>query len=114
MHAVAEPAHPARLALSVGAILVAVALAQLADLVTFRAMVGAYGMAAEANPIVVLTVDAIGVEFVSAAKLGLIAFVVAVYALLIGRYGLAGSLVATVAVAAGFIGAFSNLRVLMT
>jgi len=31
-----------------------------------------------------------------------------------GRNGLAGSLVATVAVAAGFIGAFSNLRVLMT
>jgi hypothetical protein len=48
-----------------------------------------------------------------AAKAGVVALVVGVVALLAARYPVAGAAVATIAVAAGLVGAWSNVLVLL-
>jgi hypothetical protein len=94
------------------AALVAVATAQLADLMTFLRMVAEGGIAAEANPIVAGAAILLGVNAVVLAKLGLIAFVAMTVAILapVSRR-LAGS-VLTLGTLAGLVGATSNVLAL--
>jgi hypothetical protein len=99
-----------RIATAALAALVAIAIAQLADLMTFLRMITAGGFGMEANPIVIQLADTVGLENVVLLKLALIPFAAVVFVVLArvraGR--LAGS-VLTVATLAGFVGAVSNI-----
>jgi hypothetical protein len=90
-------------------VFIAVATAQGSDLVTFLQMMVVHGPAAEANPIVGHAVATLGIPFVVVAKIGLILFVVATFAIVSRRYQRVAALVATLATVAGIIGAYSNI-----
>lgn len=83
-------------------------LAQLADYVTFRAMLATHGAAAELNPLAV-TLQAHGLVFALVAKLTVWALVAAVVAVLVRpRPGLA-RFVLVFGIVVGIVGALSNL-----
>ena len=94
------------------AILVAVGTSQIADLLTFLRMIAAHGAEAEANPVVALAASAGQLVPLIVIKVALVVLITAIYTLLSGRYRLLGSLVATLAVLAGIVGAFSNVAVI--
>lgn len=98
------------------AVLFAVGVAQSADLVTFLRMIREYGPQAEANPLVAVAAAAGAFLPLVLAKVGLVALVVGVFTLAMRghpRMGAIGALVATLAVGAGLLGAFSNVNVLL-
>jgi hypothetical protein len=94
------------------AMFVAVAAAQAADALTFVRMVQDHGIRAEGNPIVAHLLEQGSVVPLLIVKLMLIVLVVGVFELLVRRYPIAGSLIGTVAVVAGLIGAWSNVHVI--
>lgn len=104
---------PLRTPHAAAGVLLAAGSAQGADLVTFLRMVRDHGLAAEANPIVVFLASSGHPALLLAGKVAVVGLVVASVALGVRRYPLAGALVATVAVAAGLLGAFSNVLVLL-
>jgi hypothetical protein len=95
------------------AILLAVGSAQAADAVTFLRMVRDHGASAEANPLVAHLAGFGHLGPLVLAKLALVALVIAAFAAARQRHAVAGALVATLAVVAGLIGAFSNVAVLL-
>lgn len=83
-------------------------LAQLADYVTFRAMLATHGAAAELNPLAV-TLQAHGLIFALVAKLTVWALVSAVVAVLVRSRPRLARFVLVFGILVGVIGALSNL-----
>jgi cytochrome c biogenesis factor len=89
--------------------------AQFFDFGTFVTMVGGYGPAAEANPLVKAILVAHGMPLLFVAKLTVVALVAAVVAVLVERPETRPSprlaaCVLTVGIVAGLIGGASNAR----
>ena len=92
--------------------LLAIAVAQLADLATFLHMISIGGLGAEANPIVSGIGSALGIPTLVMLKIALIPFAALIFAVLARvRVGLAAS-VLTFATVMGLVGAFSNVLAL--
>jgi len=83
-------------------------LAQLADYVTFRAMLATHGAAAELNPLAV-SLAAHGLFFALVAKLVVWALVAAVVAVLARSRPRLASFVLVFGILVGLVGALSNL-----
>jgi hypothetical protein len=98
---------------AVAGVLLAVGAAQAADAVTFLRLMRDVGPAAEANALVATVARAGQLPALVAAKVGLVGLIVLVVALVGRRYPVAGALVATLAVGAGLLGAWSNVWVLL-
>jgi hypothetical protein len=94
------------------AVLVAVTAAQMADLITFVRLMGDHGALAEANPLVHHGVLGLGPEPFILAKAILIVFIAASFSVVGKRRARTAHLVATVAVVAGLVGAYSNVLAL--
>jgi hypothetical protein len=88
------------------AILVA---AQLFDLLSFMVMTGLHGMGAEANPIVVLLHQELGLPGLTIVKLGVVVFGGAVFVLLAPERRRLAMTVIIYGIAAGMIGGLSNV-----
>lgn len=93
--------------------LLTLALTQALDLVTFTAMVGRHGAAAEANPLVAGLYGTYGVTAVVAAKVALVVLIgaLSVSAWARGRRGtwsVVGGVPLALAIAAGLIGGITN------
>lgn len=97
----------------VAALLLAVGVAQLADGITCLRMLADQGLAAERNPLVAGLAAAGAPGLLLVLKVALVIEVVAVCALLGRRAPVAAAMVAAVGMAAGLIGAFSNVAVLL-
>jgi hypothetical protein len=95
------------------AVLLAAGAAQAADAVTFVRMIRDVGPAAEANPIVAALAGGDHLLALMLAKVGLVALVVSVVSLAAAKHPVIAALVATLAVGAGLIGAWSNVLVLL-
>ncbi len=93
-------------------VLLAVGSAQAADAITFVRMIREYGARAEANPIIAHLVRAGDLVPLLLVKLALVVVVLSVFVIAVQRHRVAGSLVATLAVIAGLLGAFTNLAVI--
>ncbi|MFL5756639.1 MAG: hypothetical protein ACJ77N_10110, partial [Chloroflexota bacterium] len=93
-------------------VLIAVGSAQAADLLTFLRMVDQVGPRAEANPIIALAAGAGHILPLVAVKIALVVLVTSAFALVVRHRKAFGSAVATLAVLAGLLGAFSNLTAL--
>jgi hypothetical protein len=92
--------------------LLAVGSAQGADALTFVRMVRDHGIRTEANPFVAALAAGGDLGAMVAAKAALVVLVVAIFAVLVARHPLVACVVATVAVGAGLVGAFSNVAVI--
>ena len=92
--------------------LLAVGSAQGADAVTFVRMVRDHGTGVESNPLVAWLATAGDPALLLPLKLALVVLVVAIFAITAPRHPVLGSLVATAAVMAGLIGAWSNVVVI--
>lgn len=113
MAAVARPLGRRGLAIAGIAALVAVGVAQMADLATFVWMVERVGIEAELNPLVAYAATAWGMGPLAVAKVGLVIFVVAVFVIVAPvRERFAASLLAF-ATMAGLVGALSNTAAVM-
>jgi hypothetical protein len=90
--------------------LVAIALGQFADLVTFVHMITSGGFGTEANPIVIHLAGTLGLSIVLLLKIALIPFLALVFVVLARLHSsrLAAGVV-TVATLAGLFGALSNV-----
>jgi hypothetical protein len=91
------------------AVLVAVGLAQAADLITFLRLMFVRGPGAELNPIVRGGVTDLGLAPLVLAKVALIVLVVATFVIVIRTRARLGLLIATAGTTAGLVGAFSNV-----
>jgi hypothetical protein len=106
----------ARLAPHTGVVslaVVVVTVAQLLDLGTFVRMIEVHGAAAEANPLVAHLLVGQGLPFVAAAKVSMLAVVVAILVVLAGRGDQLRSprlvaLIAFAAIGAGLVGGWTN------
>lgn len=92
--------------------LFAVGSAQAADLITFIRLMLDSGARAEANPLVRAAVIDGGLIPLVLAKVALVVLVVAAFAIVARTRARAGSVLATVAMVAGLLGAFSNVLAL--
>ena len=101
--------RPERRRLAAVAVLVAVGLAQAADLITFLRLMLEHGPAAELNPIVRSGVTDLGLAPVVLAKVALVVLIVATFVIVVRTRGRLGLLVAMAATTAGLVGAFSNV-----
>jgi hypothetical protein len=93
--------------------LLAVGSAQGADTITFLRMVRDEGLRAEANPFVAHLASFGDLLPLVLLKAALVLLVVAVFAVLVRRHPVGGSLVGTLAVVAGIVGAYSNVAVIV-
>ena len=98
--------------MAVAAVLVAVATAQAGDLLTFLRMILAAGLGAEANPLVAHGVGAVGLPTIIVAKIALIVLVVSCFAIIERAHRRTAATVATAAVVAGLLGAYTNVMAL--
>lgn len=90
--------------------LVAIALGQFADLVTFVRMITAGGFGTEANPIVIHLAGTLGLNTVLLLKVALVPFAALVFVVLARmRSSRLAASVVTMAVLAGLFGALSNV-----
>ena len=92
--------------------LLAVGSAQGADALTFVRMVRDHGIRTEANPFVAALAAGGELGAMVAAKAALVVLVVAVFAIVVARHPLVACVITTAAVAAGLVGAFSNVAVI--
>jgi hypothetical protein len=90
--------------------LVAIALGQFADLITFVHMITSGGFGTEANPIVIQLAGTLGLNIVLLLKVALVPFLALVFVVLARLHAsrLAASVV-TIATLAGLFGALSNI-----
>ena len=94
---------------------VALAAAHLFDLLSFVVMTERHGMAAEANPVVVLVAESVGLPGLTVAKVASVVIGGSVFVLLArGRRGRLAMGVALFGVVAGLIGGFSNLTTIFS
>jgi hypothetical protein len=102
--------EPERLAaVAAIAVLLAVAVAQASDLLTFIRMVTLAGIGAELNPLVALGANTLGFVPLIAAKAALVLLVVAVFTIVARSHRRVAATVATTGTMAGLLGAFSNV-----
>ncbi len=92
--------------------LLAVGSAQGADALTFVRMVRDHGLRAEANPFVAALAAGGDVGAMVLAKGALVVLIVAIFAVVVARHPFVACLIATAAVAAGLLGAYSNVAVI--
>ncbi len=97
------------MALAAIAVLLAVAIAQLSDLVTFARMIAVSGLRAELNPLVAHGAETLGIAILVAVKASLIVLIASVFAVVARHHRRVAALVATAGTVAGLIGAFSNV-----
>jgi hypothetical protein len=97
---------------AVPGVLVAVAVAQLGDVVTFVRMISVHGMAAEANPFVHETAQLGGFPGLVLLKVVLVVLVASTFAVLARSHGRLAATVAGLGVVAGILGAASNVLTL--
>ena|SRR2546422_4214281 len=100
-----------RLLPGAAAALIAVGVAQFADLITFTGMVSVRGPEAEANPVARAALD-MGMPAVISLKAILILLVVAIFVADSRRHPRAAAMLVTIATMAGLLGAASNLATL--
>jgi len=93
---------------AVPGVLLAVAIAQLGDTVTFLRMIAVQGWSAEANPLVHETAELAGLPGLLIAKVALVVVVTATFAILARSNRRLAAAVAGVGTVAGIIGAVSN------
>jgi hypothetical protein len=92
--------------------LLAVGSAQGTDAITFVRMVRDHGIGAEANPVIAQLAAMGDIGALLLLKVLLVAEVVAVFAIVSRHHPALAALVATVAVGAGLIGAWTNVVVI--
>src|SRR5262245_34028524 len=102
-----------RLPHAAAATLLGVGAAQASDAITFVRLLVEHGVAAEANPVAASLAGAGLLPLLLLAKVAAVALVVAAVLYGARRYPLASAVVVTIAVAAGLLGATSNVLVLM-
>ena len=89
--------------------LLLLAAAQLLDYTSFLVMVARHGLDSELNPLAVLIAEQSGLLGLTAAKLFVVLFAGGTAALLVRRWRTLAGVVLGVGIAAGMIGALSNL-----
>ena len=104
--------HRPRTPNAAAGMLLAVGSAQGADALTFVRMVRDHGIRAEANPFVAALAAGGELGAMVAAKAALVVLIVAIFAIVVVRHPLVACLIATLAVGAGLLGAFSNVAVI--
>jgi hypothetical protein len=92
--------------------LAAFMLAQLADLVTFLVMIDVRGVTAELNPVAATMLDMHHLALLVVAKVASWSLIIASVALLARRTPRVAQLIMLVGIAAGLLGAVSNLLTL--
>lgn len=97
------------LALAAVAVLVAVGVAQMADLLTFQRMIAMAGTGAELNPLVARGAETVGIASLAIAKTALIVLVASSFAIVARNHRRVAALVATFGTLAGLVGALSNV-----
>ena len=102
-----------RLPHAAAATLLGVGVAQASDAITFLRLMAAHGVAAEANPLVAALAGAGLLPLLIVAKVLVVALVVGVVMVGARRYPFASAAVLTLGVAAGLLGATSNVLVLL-
>jgi hypothetical protein len=85
------------------------AAAHLFDLVSFVVMTNMHGLAAEANPIVVLLAQEVGLPGLTVAKIAAVAFGGAVFVVLAPHRRKLAAAVVIYGILVGFVGGFSNV-----
>lgn len=93
-------------------VLLAVAVAQLGDIVTFVRMIAVHGWAAEANPLVHETAALAGFPGLVFVKIAVVVLVASTFAILARSNARLAAVVAGVGVVAGILGATSNVLAL--
>jgi hypothetical protein len=97
------------MALAAIAVLLAVATAQLSDLMTFARMIAVAGVHAELNPLVAHGAQTLGIAILVAVKAALTVLIASVFVVVARYHRRIAAVVATAGMAAGLIGAFSNV-----
>jgi hypothetical protein len=87
----------------------ALAAAQAFDFVSFLAMHGKHGFAAELNPLVVAVGNHFDLYGLAIAKLGMLAYVAVTVAIIAHRHPRLAGLVVAAGIAAGTLGGLSNI-----
>jgi hypothetical protein len=98
--------------MAVPGVLLAVAVAQLGDIVTFARMIAVHGWAAEANPLVHETAALAGFPGLVIVKTAVVVLVASTFAILARSNARLAAVVAAVGVVAGILGATSNVLAL--
>lgn len=93
-------------------VLVAVGLAQIADLVTFIRLMGVHGVVAELNPLVAYGYGSLGLVPLIASKVALIVLIAAAFAVVARRRARLSTMIASAGMVAGLMGAYSNIAAL--
>jgi hypothetical protein len=109
MRATARRTGDAPIALTASAVLLAVGVAQLGDLLTFARMVGVAGIGAELNPIIARGAETLGMAALVGMKVALIVLVAAVFVVLARSHRRLAATIATAGTLAGLVGALSNV-----
>ena len=94
------------------AVLAVLALAHFLDWASFLVMIARHGLGAEANPIVVTLIEQTGVTGVTLAKVATVAFAGLLAVVIAPRHRRMAMALLTFGVAAGMVGALSNIRTL--
>jgi hypothetical protein len=90
----------------------ALAFAQLFDYTSFLLMIDRHGLSAEANPIVVLLAQEVGLPGLTLAKLGTVAFAAVLTIVIAPRRRKLAMGLLIFGVGAGLLGGFSNIATL--
>ena len=98
--------------MGVPGVLLAVAVAQLGDVVTFVRMIATHGWAAESNPLVHETAALAGFPGLVVVKVAVVVLVASTFAILARSHRRLAATVAGVGVMAGILGATSNVLAL--
>lgn len=98
--------------MAVPGVLLAVAVAQFGDVITFVRMVTAQGWAAESNPLVHQTAALAGFPGLVVVKVAVVVLVASTFAILARSNRRLAATVAAVGVVAGLLGATSNVLAL--
>ena len=94
------------------AVLAVLALAHFLDWASFLVMIARHGLGAEANPIVVTLIEQTGVTGVTLAKVATVAFAGLAAVVIAPRRRRMAMVLLTFGVAAGMVGALSNIAAL--
>lgn len=109
MRAVAPYRSDTPIAFSAAAVLLAVGVAQIGDLLTFVRMISVAGIGAELNPLIARGAETLGVAALVGIKVALIVFIGAVFAVLARSHRRLAATIATAGTLAGLVGALSNV-----
>lgn len=109
MRAAARYRADTPIAFIASAVVLAVGVAQIGDLLTFVRMIGIAGIGAELNPLVARGAETLGVAALVGMKVALIVLIGAVFAVLARSHRRLAATIATAGTMAGLLGALSNV-----